>query len=63
MTTFSFFSRILKQQTPRKAALYFFPPEKLTLLYLLKEVKPSPYSKMINFLTFDNLFPPLPHSP
>ena len=27
----------------------------------LKEVKPSPYSKMIKLLTFDNLFPPLRH--
>ena len=37
----------------------FFSPEKLVLLSLLKEVKPSPDSKMIKLLTSDNLFPPL----
>ena len=29
---------------------------------ILKEVKPSPNSKMIKLLTFDNLFPPLRHN-
>ena len=28
----------------------------------MKAVKPSPDSKMIKLLTFDNLFPPLRHS-
>ena len=32
-----------------EASLYFFPQEKLVLLFLLKEVKPSPNPKMINF--------------
>ena len=29
---------------------------------MLKEVKPSPYSKMIKLVTFNNLFLPLGHS-
>ena len=37
-------------------------PKKLVRLLILKEVKPSPDSKMIKLLTFDNLFPPLRHS-
>ena len=40
---------------------FFFSAEKLVLLSLLQEVKPSPYRKMIKLLTFDNLFPPLRH--
>ena len=38
--------------------------KKLVLLFTLKEVKPSPDSKMIKLLTFEqyNLFPPLRHS-
>ena len=36
----------------------FFSPEKLALLSLLEEVKPSPDRKIIKLLTFDNLFPP-----
>ena len=56
---FRVFSKIL---ISRKASLYFFPPEKLALLSLLKEVKPSPDPKMIKFLTFDNLFLLLRHS-
>ena len=43
----------------RKASLYFFSSIKLALLSLLKELKPSPDSKMIKLLTFDNLFLPL----
>ena len=38
-------SRILKKYTHRKASLYFFLTEKLTWLFLLKEVKPSLQSK------------------
>ena len=34
----------------------------LVRLFMLKEVKPSPDSKMITLLTFDNLFLPLRHS-
>ena len=41
----------------------FDSPQTLLLLSLLKEVKPSPDRQMITFLTFDNLFPPLLHSP
>ena len=40
----------------RKASFYHFPPEKLALLPLVKEVTPSPDRKMIKLLTFDNLF-------
>ena len=46
----------------RKASLYFYLPEKLALLSILKEVKPSPDSRRIKLLTFDNLFPPPRHS-
>ena len=47
-------TRILKKYTPRKALLYvfFFLPEKLARLFLLKNVKPSPDRKMIKLLTF-----------
>ena len=48
-----------KKKTPRKASFNFFSPEKLGRLFTLKEVKPSPDSKIF---TFDNLFPPLRHS-
>ena len=53
---------MLKILIPRKALLYFFPPEKLALLFLLKEVTPSPDPKMIKLLTFDKLFLLLRHS-
>ena len=39
----------------------FFSPEKLALLSLLKEVKPSPDRNMIKLETFDNLFPRVRH--
>ena len=52
-------ARSQKIKTPRKASLYLFSPKKLVRLFLLKDVKPSPDSKMIKLLTFDNLFPPL----
>ena len=57
-----FFRVFSKMLIPRKASLYFFLPEKLALLSLLKEVKPSPDPKMIKLLTFDNLFLLLRHS-
>ena len=37
----------------------FFSPKKLVWLIKHKDVKPSPDSKMIELLTFENLFPPL----
>ena len=46
----------------RKLHSTFDSPEKLALLFLLKEVKPSPNRKMIKLLTFNNLFLPLQHS-
>ena len=58
----SSFVRVLKKKTARQASIYFFSPKKLVRLFILKEVKPSPDSKMIKLLTFDNLFPPLQHS-
>ena len=62
-TRFNLFFRVFEKiLIPRKASLYFFPPEKLALLFLLKEVKPSPDPKMIKLLTFDNLFLLLRHS-
>ena len=42
--------------------LYFFSPEKLALLSLLKKVETSPNYKIVKLITFDNLFPPLRHS-
>lgn len=38
---------------------FFFSPEKLRRLFSLTEVNPSPDSKMIKFLAFNNLFPGL----
>ena len=37
--------------TPRKASFYVFSPIKLVQLFTLKEIKPSPDSKMIKLLT------------
>ena len=39
--------------------LFFFLPQKLTRLFLSKEVKPSSDPKIIKLFTFDYLFPPL----
>ena len=39
-----------------------FSPERLSQLFLWKEVKPSPDHKIIKLLTFDKLFLPLRHS-
>ena len=50
---------VFPKKTPRKASFYFFTPKKLVRLFKLKDVKPSPDSKTIQLLTFDNLFPPL----
>ena len=56
------FARIPKKERPGKLHFTFFSPKMLVRLFILKEVKPTPDSKMIKFLTFDNLFPPLRHS-
>ena len=40
---------------------FFFLPENLSMLSLLKEVKPSPDENMIKLQTFDNLFPRVRH--
>ena len=46
ISLFFFFSRILKKDRHlRKASLYFFSPELLAKLFILKEVKPSPEHK------------------
>ena len=45
-----------KIDTPEKLHWTFFTKNASTVI--LKEVKPSPDSKMIKLLTFDNLFPP-----
>ena len=39
-----------KRKTPRQASFYFFSSKKLVLVFILKEVKPSPDSKMIKLL-------------
>ena len=57
------FLRVLpKKRQPGKLHFTFFSPKKLPRLFILKEVKPSPDSKMIKLLTFDNVLPPLRHS-
>ena len=48
-----------EKKTPPKVSFYFFSPRKLVRLLILKEVKPSPESKTIKRLTFDNLFLPV----
>ena len=60
------FLRVLKKKKkkrhPEKLRFTFFWLKKLIRLFILKEVKLSPDSKMRKLLTFDNLFPPLRHS-
>ena len=51
-----------QKKTSRKALFYFLSPKKLVRLFTLKDVKPSPESKIIKLLTFDNLFLLLRHS-
>ena len=46
------FFRVLSKNT--NSSLYFFSPEKLALLSILKEVETSPNCKMLKLLTFDN---------
>ena len=48
--------------TPRKALMNFFLPERLERLFSLKDVKPFPDRKMIKLLTFNTLFPSLRHT-
>ena len=62
--TLKVFARVVKKkETPRKASFSFFlVTKKLVRLFILKGVKPSPDSKMIKFLTIDNLFAALRHS-
>ena len=48
-----------QKDTPESFIL-LFSPKTLVWLFIVREVKPSPYSKMIKPLTFDNLFPPFP---
>ena len=55
-------SCILTKRKPQKAPLYIFSLEKLALLSILKEAKPSPDRKMVKLLTFDTSFLPLRHS-
>ena len=55
------FARVLKKRHPGKLHFTLFSPKKLVRLFIVKEVKPSPDSKMIKLLTFDNLIPPLRH--
>ena len=56
------FAHVLKKITPIKLDFTFFSPNKLVRLFILREVKPSPDSKMIKLLTFDTLLPPLRYS-
>ena len=45
-----------KKDTPKSFNLLKFLPKKLMWLFILKEVKPSPDSKMIELLTFDDSY-------
>ena len=67
MTSFNFkFSRLFsKNRHPGKHPCTYFSPHRLVRLFPLKEGKPSRSlnDKNIIFLTFDNLFLPLLHSP
>ena len=52
-----------KRDTPGSFILPFFSPKEIVRLFIPKEVKPSPDSKMmLKLCTFDDLFPPLRHS-
>ena len=59
MTTPGTISRLLKNRHSGNLHGFFFPPEKLARIFLSKEVQPSPESKMIKLLTFENLLPQL----
>ena len=51
------FVRVLKKtDTPKSFSLLFKSPKKLVRLFILKQVKPSPDSRMIKLLTFDYWF-------
>ena len=56
-------ARVLKKKRhPRKTSFNFFSAKTLVWLFIMKEVKPFPDSKMIKLLTVDNLFSPLRYS-
>ena len=59
---FNFLRVFSKKKDILESFILLFSPKKLVQLFILKEVKPSPDSKMIKLLTFDNLLPPLRHS-
>ena len=54
-----FFRVFSENRYPGKLHHALESPEKLALLSLLKEVKPSPDHNLIKLVTFNNLFPPL----
>ena len=56
------FARILKKKRHGGKLHVAFVTRKVLWLFILKGVKPSPDRKVIKFITFDNLFPPLGHS-
>ena len=57
------FARVLNNKKKTgQLHFYFSSPKKLVRLFKRKEVRPSPDSKMIKRLTFDNFFTPLRHS-
>ena len=58
-STESFFTSVLKKDSPESFIL-LFSPIKLVRLFILMKVKLSPDSKVVKLLSFDNLFPPLP---
>ena len=59
---FNFLRVFSKKKDILESFILLFSPKKLVRLFILKEVKPSPDSRMVKLLTFDNLLPPLRHS-
>ena len=53
------FSKKKKKKDIPESFILLFSPTKIVRLFIPKEVKPSPDSKMTKLLKFDNLFPPL----
>ena len=56
------FACVLKIKDTAESFIFLFFTRKVVRLFILKGVKPSTDGKVITFLTFDNLFPPLGRS-
>ena len=62
--TFKVFARVVKKRDSPESFMKFFLflSQKISTVIYIEGVKPSLDSKMIKFLTFDKIFPPLRHS-